>query len=198
MLFRSQKDGYILGKPVALNDAKSLSENAILTAFNDYKATDMTIPFIQASSGAGVINTFDGQSCRTGTGNDYKHYIVDTNDPKMSYRFHVLSDVMVWEYEHRNEKFHGYLPIEERGNKNTDNQGDPLVYNIPVFFDYRDYFKQAYGKDLFKDNNNKPFFNLGTHIRYRSHSTFNESPLVRELGKYAIGGKASTDRKSVV
>ena len=26
-----------------------------------------------------------------------------------------------------------------------------------------------------------------------SHSTFNESPLVRELGKYAIGGKASTD-----
>ena len=188
-----QKDGYILGKPVALNDAKSLSENAILTAFNDYKATDMTIPFIQASSGAGVINTFDGQSCRTGTGNDYKHYIVDTNDPKMSYRFHVLSDVMVWEYEHRNEKFHGYLPIEERGNKNTDNQGDPLVYNIPVFFFFIDYFKQAYGKDLFKDNNNKPFFNLGTHIRYRSHSTFNESPLVRELGKYAIGGKASTD-----
>ena len=190
-----QKDGYILGKPVAVNDVASLDENAILTAFNNYKNSDMqNTPFITYAAGTNVvITTFNGESCRTGTSNDYKHYIVDTNDPKMSYRFHVLSDVMVWEYKHRNEKFHGYLPVEERGNKNTDDEGDPIVYNIPVIFDYRDYFNQAYGQDLFADANNKPFFNLGTHIRYRSHSTFNDSPLVRELGKFAIGGGPATD-----
>lgn len=187
-----QKDGYILGKPQTIEEVSPLKENAILTAFNEYKSGDMIEPFIQYTGPNGVITTFNGESCRTGKGNDYKHYIVDTNDPKMSYRFHVLSDVMVWEYTHRNEKFHGYLPIEERGNKNTDDQGDPLVYNIPVYFDYRDYFKQAYGQDLFAGSE-KPLFNLGTHIRYRSHSTFNESPLVRELGKFAIGGTPAMD-----
>lgn len=188
-----KKDGYILNLPS--ETAPDLAENAILTGFENYKNnTDMTGPFLTYYSG-GVISTFDGNECRTGTGNNYKHYIVDPNDPKPSKRFHVLSNVMVWEYRHRNEKFHGYLPVEERGNKNDDGQGDPVVYPIPVYFDYRDYFKEAYGTDLFAEVNEarKPLFNLGTHIRYRSHSTFNDSPLVRELGKAAIGGGIALD-----
>ncbi len=184
-----QKSGYLNKKH---STATVNTGGTLYSAYVAHANTDISKAFIKTGQ---WITTNTGASYRSTDGNAYSGFMVDTNDPKPSGRFHVYSGMLVWEFEHRNEKFHGYLPPAERGNKNEDNETDPIVYPIPMYFDNRDYYKEAYGTDLFAAaaEADKPLYTLGNHNRYRSHSTFNDSPLLRELGKAAIGGGIPLD-----
>ncbi len=110
--------------------------------------------------------------------------------PKGSMRFHVYSDMLVWQYENRYEKWHGYLPEDKRGQASIDFEGDPLVYPIPMYYAYEDYFKEAYGVMNGKHQlPEKPILVTTTHDRYRAHSSMSENPYLRELTHRTRGGK---------
>ncbi len=127
----------------------------------------------------------------------------DGTRPNFTGKFHVYNGAMVWDYERRFSKWHGWLPKEQRGQKNKDYEGDPIVYPIPMYFDFRDSFNEAYGVFPIKDasgtivKQGKPENDLSknhgltlstTHDRYRVHSTNAENPLLRELNHRTKGG----------
>ncbi len=108
--------------------------------------------------------------------------------PDSPSRFTVYSPMFVWRYENRYSKFHGYLATADRGMKNEDSEGDPLVYPIPMYFNYEDYFMDAYGGvDKLPPVNNR-FLLTTTHDRYRVHSSQAENPYLRELTHRTVGG----------
>ncbi len=113
--------------------------------------------------------------------------------PRSTGRFQVYNDMMVWDFENRNSKWHGHLDAEKRGQKNKDTEGDPIVYSIPMYFNFEDSFNEAYGVFNGKTENNvigKNGVTLSTtHDRYRVHSTHAENPLLRELTHRTEGGK---------
>ena len=113
--------------------------------------------------------------------------------PGMTGRFQVYNERLVWDYENRNSKWHGYLPADKRGQSNKDTEGDPIVYSIPMYFSFEDSFNEAYGVFNGKAANNvigKNGITLSTtHDRYRVHSTHAENPLLRELTHRTEGGK---------
>jgi anaerobic selenocysteine-containing dehydrogenase len=115
-----------------------------------------------------------------GYGNDFSS---TADAPKSSLRYHVFSPVLLWQYENKFSKWHGYLPAEKRGQHNTDMEGDRLVLEIPIYYAYEDYFLEAYnGK-----NKDLPFLLTTTHNRYRSHSSMAENPMLRELSHRVPG-----------
>ncbi len=109
--------------------------------------------------------------------------------PDSPARFTVYSPMFVWRYENRYSKFHGYLANSaDRGMKNKDSEGDPLVYPIPMYFNYEDYFMDAYGGvDKLPPAENR-FLLTTTHDRYRVHSSQAENPYLRELTHRTVGG----------
>ena len=113
--------------------------------------------------------------------------------PTSTGRFQVYNDMMVWDFENRNSKWHGHLDADKRGQKNADSEGDPIVYSIPMYFNFEDSFNEAYGVFNGKTENNvigKNGLTLSTtHDRYRVHSTHAENPLLRELTHRTEGGK---------
>ena len=127
----------------------------------------------------------------------------DGTRPNFTGKFHVYNGAMVWDYARRYSKWHGWLPKEQRGQKNKDYEGDPIVYPIPMYMDFRDGFNETYGVFPIKDlegnvvKDGKPENDLSknrgltlstTHDRYRVHSTNAENPLLRELNHRTKGG----------
>jgi len=121
-----------------------------------------------------------------GYGNEFSN--IDTA-PKSAWRFQVYSPVLVWQYENKFSKYHGYLPVAQRGQQHTDIEGNKFVLEIPLYYAYQDYFMEAYGgEDKIAD---LPFVMTTTHSRYRSHSSFAENPLLRELSHRVPGRGAN-------
>lgn len=117
--------------------------------------------------------------------------------------------VLAWNYGH--DIYHGWLPENMRGGRKVDYEGDPFLYPIPMYYDFRDSFNEAYGvfnprgteftQKNWKLIGSKPATNdvslikdrltltVGsTHDRYRSHSSTAENPLTRELNCRTKGG----------
>ncbi len=108
--------------------------------------------------------------------------------PDSPARFTVYSPMFVWRYENRYSKFHGHLAESERGMKNQDFETDPIVYPIPMYFNYEDYFMEAYGKENALPAVGNRFLLTTTHDRYRVHSSQAENPYLRELTHRTVGG----------
>lgn len=124
------------------------------------------------------------------------HYGFGANDysnpaacPKTAYRFMVYMPQLVWCYTNAYSKWHGHLPAEQRGQSNVDIDGDPIVYPIIMYYDYQDYFAQAYGVDRSELTRENGYFLLTTtHDRFRAHSSQAENPYLRELTHRTKGG----------
>lgn len=115
-----------------------------------------------------------------------------TNAPQPSARFHVYSDMLVWRYEKRYSAWHGYLASQglPTGQANKDFENDPLVYPIPLYYAYEDYFNEAYGVMNGKNtlDMSKGYLLTTTHDRYRAHSSQSENAYLRELTHRIKGG----------
>ncbi len=168
-------------------------------------ATRRTTPFINTTDlSSGVKNTlnadtyFNKGSFGTPTGGGAQ--IADiTNRPNPAGRMQVYSGMLVFDYENAFSKYHGWLPAEKRGQENVDAEGDPLVYPIPMYFNFEDFFNEAFGAFNATNPVNVDFVDgkgltLGTtHNRYRVHSTHNENPFLRELNHRVKGGAPAND-----
>lgn len=107
--------------------------------------------------------------------------------PKQTGMFQVYSGTLVWRYENLYSKWHGYLPKNNQGQKNTDEEGDPIAWPIPVYFNYEDHFVHAYGLSSSADLAGR-YLLTTTHDRFRAHSSQAENPFLRELTHRTIGG----------
>lgn len=101
--------------------------------------------------------------------------------------FQVYSGTLVWRYENLFSKWHGYLPKAKQGQINKDEEGDPVAYPIPVYFNYQDHFRVAYGLNSNDDLKGR-YLLTTTHDRFRAHSSQAENPYLRELTHRTIGG----------
>ena len=108
--------------------------------------------------------------------------------PKQTGMFQVYSGTLVWRYENLYSKWHGYLPKNKQGQINKDEEGDPVVYPIPVYFDYQDHFVYAYGLSSSADLAGR-YLLTTTHDRFRAHSSQAENPYLRELTHRVKGGE---------
>lgn len=127
--------------------------------------------------------------------------------PNQSKRFHVYSDSLAWRYKNLYSKWHGYLSLSEQGQYKDDGEGDPVVQPLPMYYDYHDYFIEAYNLNS-KTELQGRYLLTTTHDRFRAHSSFSETPLLRELthrvqngdlysgndhGYYAVSSDPDTD-----
>lgn len=165
---------------------------------DNYLKGTMDAPFV-FTEGQGVQNKFDGNTnCPFDLG-------LDTTDrPEMSGKFQIYNRRVQYDYEHAFERYHGWLPLENRGQENKDAEGDLKVYPIPMYFNFEDCFKESYngfnnvdsatgasqaGKNAGWFNDGvKPLTMSTTHDRFRVHSTHDENPLLRELNHRTAGG----------
>jgi anaerobic selenocysteine-containing dehydrogenase len=110
-------------------------------------------------------------------------------EPNTSGRAEVYMPRLQWQYEHRFMAYHKYLPLAERGQMHRDREGDAIVYPITMYYDYEDYFMEAFGgPDKLPPKGNR-FVVTTTHDRYRAHSTYSEAPYCRELTTRTRNGK---------
>ncbi len=177
------KNPYLPAKP---NDDSlpPLTRKAVMDKYKDL--TDKaTSPFIKSDQKIPTNEVTTG-----GYGNEFSN--TDTA-PKSAWRFQVYSPVLVWQYENKFSKYHGYLPENQRGQKHKDLEGDKIVLEIPLYYAYQDYFMEAYGgEDKIAD---LEFCMTTTHSRYRSHSTLAENPMLRELTHRVPGRDAKGNFK---
>jgi anaerobic selenocysteine-containing dehydrogenase len=175
------KKPYMPSKPDDFSlDSDCFANEAVMVDFADnYKPGGMSGPFITSSTQIPTNEITSG-----GYGHEYAD---ETDAPKASFRFHVYSPVLTWQYRNSFSKWHGYLPAAQRGQPHKDFEGNEIALEIPLYYDYRDYFMEAYGgfqkyptdpKQVLDGLN---FRLTTTHDRYRSHSTYHENPLLREL-----------------
>jgi hypothetical protein len=96
----------------------------------------------------------------------------------------------VFQYEHCKEKYHRWLPADMRGQNNKDIEGDPIFNLLPMYYNYEDYFMEAFGNDPAKlPPENNRFLVTTTHDRFRAHSSYSEAPYLRELTHRTRGGE---------
>jgi anaerobic selenocysteine-containing dehydrogenase len=107
--------------------------------------------------------------------------------PRQSKRFHVYSGSLIWRYKNLFSAWHGHLPVAQQGQNNTDPENNPIVYPIPMYYDYHDYFREAYGLN---DNSQLDgrYLLTTTHDRFRAHSSQSENPYLRELTHRVVNG----------
>ena len=161
--------------------------NSIRAAYDTWTA-DTTQPFypgvttVDWSNESGVFG-FCNDLYDTGI-----HGFAETEScPKQTGMFHVYSGTLVWRYENLYSKWHGYLPKENQGQINKDEEGDPIAWPIPVYFDYQDHFRVAYGLTS-NDELSGRYLLTTTHDRFRAHSSQAENPYLRELTHRVKGG----------
>lgn len=207
-----------LAKPIShakpVTQAAAGVTHAIRKAYEDYKAGGntnsgfnphiMTVDWSCDSWVFGFCNdTYDTRI----------HGFAETEScPKQTGMFQVYSDVLVWRYENLYSKWHGYLPKANQGQINKDEDGDPIVYPIPIYFNYEDHFRVAYGLDDNADLDGR-YLMTTTHDRFRAHSSQAENPYLRELthrvqngglysgndyGYYAVADKTAGNENTVV
>lgn len=118
-----------------------------------------------------------------------QHGFAETEScPKQTGMFQVYSGTLVWRYENLYSKYHGYLTKDKQGQINKDEEGDPMVYPIPVYFNYEDHFRVAYGLDNNEQLKDR-YLLTTTHDRFRAHSSQAENPYLRELTHRVVGGE---------
>ncbi|MDE7314343.1 MAG: molybdopterin-dependent oxidoreductase [Mucispirillum sp.] len=171
---------------------------------DEYLEGNMAGPFVFTTSNS-VQNKFDGSTYSSAANNAVS--LIDTSSrPAMSGKFQIYNGRVKWDYEHAFEKYHGWLPAENRGQENRDAEGDLKVYPIPIYFNFEDCFKESYngfekvnsatGEAKTGPNaaffagtgRDKPLTMSTTHDRFRVHSTHDENPLLRELNHRTING----------
>ncbi len=151
-------------------------------AYNKLSTAQKLNPFIKTGTTV-TTNAVDKGGYNGGTTNAENYgdlFVAPANCPKPSLRYHVFSGVLTWQYEHLFDKWHGFLPEAQRGQQHKDFEGDRLVYEIPLYYAYQDYFMEAYGNSMAKVEQ-LPLLLTTTHDKYRSHSSMAENPLLREL-----------------
>ncbi len=142
--------------------------------------------FIKKENGYYASELKEVTNSAAGYGNDFAETVTA---PNPSWRMHVYSDILVWQYENRFSKWHGHLSKEEQGQHIKDFDGDSEAYPIPMYYPAEDFFKDAYGVFAgVNDMPEKPLFLTTAHDRYRSHSTHAENPMTRELTHRILGG----------
>ncbi len=147
---------------------------ARMAFMDNYISADKTLPFVKPAVEGYYADT--NEITDGGYGNEFSN---TDGAPKSPRRFQTYSPVLVWQYENKFSKWHGYLQSGQRGQRHKDIEGDRFVIEIPVYYAYQDYFMEAYGG---KDNlNDLSFLLTTTHDRYRSHSSMAENPMLREL-----------------
>ena len=161
--------------------------NPIRAAYDAWTA-DTTQPFypgvttVDWSNESGVFG-FCNDLYDTGI-----HGFAETEScPKQTGMFQVYSGTLVWRYENLYSKWHGYLPKANQGQINKDEEGDPIAWPIPVYFDYQDHFRVAYGLTS-NDELSGRYLLTTTHDRFRAHSSQAENPYLRELTHRVKGG----------
>jgi anaerobic selenocysteine-containing dehydrogenase len=165
------------------------SKNALRTAVDAYLATlsaPSSTPFVSPVAIPNAGNTtYGGRNSYP-----YSMFPNDVTPPNIPNKLILYSEIFVFQYVNRFRKWHGYITDPaKRGQKNTDPEGDPIIYPIPMYFPYEDYFMEAYGGlDKLPTAGNR-FLLTTTHDRYRSHSTLAEAPYLRELTHRIRGGK---------
>ncbi len=159
----------------------SVTKTTLRDNLDTYLAGDMSTAFVP------TIKTNE----QAGYGAQWLQATIDAC-PKSSGRFHVYSESLVYCYEHRFEQWHGVLASQglPTGQANKDFEGDPLVYPIPLYYAYEDYFNEAYGVMNGKNtlDMSKGYLLTTTHDRYRAHSSQSENAYLRELTHRIKGG----------
>lgn len=164
---------------------EQFTKSALRTNLESYLAGNKQAAFVKEADGYYI-------DCAT-AGNHYGFgsdgYSNPDACPKTAYRFMVYMPQLVWCYKNAYSKWHGHLPKEERGQNIFDEEGDPIVYPIVMYFDYQDYFAEAYGVDRSELTRENGYFLLTTtHDRFRAHSSQAENPFLRELTHRTKGG----------
>ncbi len=177
---------------------------------DNYLNGEMNNPFVFTEAHTDTnskkfYNKFDG-STYSSAANSAASLLDTSSRPEMSGKFQIYNGRVQWDYEHAFEKYHGWLPAENRGQENKDPEGDLKVYPIPMYFNFEDCFKESYngfkkvdsatGKAQAGPNaaffagtgRDKPLTMSTTHDRFRVHSTHDENPLLRELNHRTING----------
>lgn len=155
--------------------------NSIRAAYDDWTA-DKTKPFFPG------VTTVDWSLDSGVYGFCGDEFAETESCPKQTGMFQVYSGTLVWRYENLYSKWHGYLPKANQGQKNTDEEGDPIAWPIPVYFDYQDHFVHAYGLSSSADLAGR-YLLTTTHDRFRAHSSQAENPYLRELTHRVKGGE---------
>lgn len=166
-----------------------ITKTELRNNLDTYLAGDMTVGF------TGIINTLS--ATKNINNNGYGDFGLQWDDittaPQPSGRFHVYSEMLVWRYEKRYSAWHGYLASKSlpTGQANKDFENDPLVYPIPLYYAYEDYFNEAYGvmNGKYTLDMSKGYLLTTTHDRYRAHSSQAENPYLRELTHRVKGGE---------
>ena len=164
---------------------EEFTKSTLRTNLESYLAGNKDTAFVKEAAGYYV-------DCAT-AGNHYGFGSDAYSKPdecyKTAYRFMVYMPQLVWCYENAYSKWHGHLPAPERGQRNIDIDGDPIVYPIIMYYDYQDYFAEAYGVDRSELTRENGYFLLTTtHDRFRAHSSQAENPFLRELTHRTKGG----------
>ena len=155
-----------------------LTRKVVIDAYNNLNDNDKANkPFIKSDQ-----NVPTNEVDKGGYGNEFSS---EVGAPKSAWRFQVFSPVLVWQYENKFSKYHGYLPEAQRGQQHKDLEGDRIVLEIPLYNAYQDYFMEAYGGESAIAD--LPFVMTTTHNRYRSHSSLAENPMLRELSHRVPG-----------
>lgn len=181
-----------LEKPIShakpFTDIPESETNSIRTAYDNWKA-DKTQPFypgvttVDYSNESGVFGF-----CNDPNDSGIHGFAETESCPKQTGMFQVYSGTLVWRYENLYSKWHGYLPKAQQGQINKDEEGDPIAWPIPVYFDYQDHFRVAYGLTS-NDELNGRYLLTTTHDRFRAHSSQAENPYLRELTHRVKGGE---------
>lgn len=176
-----------LEKPISHAKPVTTSADSTNKIRAAYDKADKTKPFFP-----GVTTVDWSNECGVygfSNNDNGQHGFAETEScPKQTGMFQVYSGTLVWRYENLYSKYHGYLTKDKQGQINKDEEGDPMVYPIPVYFNYEDHFRVAYGLD---DNTKLQgrYLLTTTHDRFRAHSSQAENPYLRELTHRVVGGE---------
>ena len=179
---------FLTNKPIDEKGIPVMSDTRI--ALEDYlskKTDNQNIPFTFNEGLYTSIITRDAYTLSFGGigGNQYSN---PTECPNQSGRFHIYSGSLVWRYKNAYNMWHAYLSESERGQNKLDAEGDDIVYPIPMYFAYEDYFIDAYGLKNKKELDGR-FLVTTTHDKFRAHSSQSENPYLRELTTRTVGGE---------
>jgi anaerobic selenocysteine-containing dehydrogenase len=186
--YRKTWDEYIKN-PVLKSKADDLAVvnpawAATRSNYDALSSEDKLNPFIKKNTGYFVATNEYNQGGYNGgitaAANIPDLFANPTDAPKASLRYQVYSPIFTWQYENLFNKWHGFLPTDQRGQSHKDFEGNRIVLEIPLYYAYEDYFMEAYGNDPARVAD-LPFLMTTTHDKYRAHSSQAENPILREL-----------------
>lgn len=181
---------------VLVNDAKDAKDYHLGACSN-----------IRKNGGVKAIENADTESPFTGSASNAK--AVQFNTRTGYVELYSAQGRMEYEYRHQIKKektgnrttFINLIhpkasdKIENYTHINMDSEKDPLVYEIPLFFYPMDGYVDCVETDV-KNMDKYPIACLSTHLMFRSHSTHDNNPFLRELYKRDKEGFPAEDAKS--